>query len=141
MPTLSNPTLDIDILTGTTNYLVTAKVRVDFTSRELSRINPPSGEPGISVQLRSQLWGSDRGEPTLGDNDQLLTFPTRNITRSQTYIFSRVVSGTVLNEDIGRLPERDEIYNTFRLVSAAPELISNRLRNSPIIRGYYGPFE
>ena len=140
MATLSNPTLEIDILTGTTNYVVTAKVRVDFTPEELSLINPTSGRPALPVQLKSRLWGSDIGEPTLGGNDLLLTFPTRNITRSATYTFSRTVSGTVLNEDVGRVPQRDEIYNQFSLVSAVPGFI-DRSRNSPIIRGYYGPLE
>ena len=143
MATLSNPTLKIDLLTGTT-YRVTAKVRVDFTPQELSWINPGSGRSGLSVKLKSDLWGSDIGEPALGDNDHLLTFPSRKITQSATYTFSKEVSGTVLNEDIAAartIPQQDEIYNTFKLESAIPDLIKDRSRNSPIIKGYYGPFE
>ena len=136
MATLSNPTLKIDPLTGT-SYRVTAKVTVQFTPQELSLINPTSGRPLVNVKLESKLWGSDFGEPRLGGDDQLLTFPTANITRSATYTFSKVVSGTSLNED-SYLGDRDEIYNQFKLTSQIPGFIS-KTRNSPIVTGFYGP--
>jgi hypothetical protein len=137
MATLSNPTLKIDPLTGTT-YRVTAKVTVQFTPQELSWINPGSGRPGLGVKLKSTLLGDDSDDRDReGGDDTLLLFPTANITRSATYTFSKVVSGRILNEDIG-LRNQDEIYNAFSLVSESPGLISNKTRNSPIIRAFYG---
>jgi hypothetical protein len=137
MATLSNPTLQIDPLTGTT-YRVTAKVTVQFTPWELSLINPGSGRAGLPVKLKSNLWGYDGDDRDReGADDSLLLFPTRNITRSGTYTFSKDVSGRILNEDIG-LRSQDEIYNAFSLVSESPTLISNKTRNSPIVRAFYG---
>jgi len=142
MATLSNRTLTIDPITGTTNYRVTAKVRVEFTPTELYWMNPNREGDGVPVKLKSTLWGQDVGEDALlGGNDILFLFPDRKITRSATYTFSTVVSGSVLNEDVGKLPQQDEIYNRFSLVSKDPDKIPNSLRNSPVIKGYYGPFE
>ena len=138
MATLSNPTLTIDPLTGST-HRVTATVRVQFTPEELSDINrPPVERPGVSVVLKSNLWGSDLNERRdEGEDDLLLSFPNRNITRSAVYTFSTVVSTGLLNED-SRFRDLDEIFNKFSLVSSSPSEIPDRNRNTPIITGYYG---
>lgn len=137
MATLSNPTLKIDPLTGTT-YRVTAKVTVQFTPWELSLIDPR--EAIVDVQLKSTLWGYDGGELNLGGDDKLFSFPIRNITKSATYTFSAEVSSSVLNED-SRVGSQDEIYNKFILVSQSPPTVPSvpyRARNSPIIKAFYG---
>jgi hypothetical protein len=142
MPTLSNPTLKIDPLTGTT-YRVTAKVTVQFTPWELSLMAPigPGLPAAVSVKLKSNLWGYDGDELDLGGDDNLFSFRARNITRSATYTFSTTVSSRLLNED-SSLRSQDEIYNKFSLVSESNiptgPGISDRSRNSPIIRAFYG---
>jgi hypothetical protein len=137
MANLSNSSLRIDPLTGTT-YRVTAKVTVQFTTREQSMINSGVARAALPIQLKSNLWGydgNDRGRE--GSDDSLLLFPTQNITRSGTYTFSTTVSSRILNEDIG-LRDQDEIYNAFTLVSRDPTFIPSRTLNSPIVRGFYG---
>jgi len=136
MATLSNPTLEIDRLTGET-YRVTAKVNVQFTPTELYWMNPSRGRAVVPVELKSNLWGDDDVDLILGQDDNLFSFPTRKITRSATYTFSAVVAGSVLDEDPGFFTP-DEIYNKFSLVSGNPTKIPNGARNSPIIRREFG---
>jgi hypothetical protein len=136
MATLSNPTLEIDALTGET-YRVTAKVNVQFTPTELYWMNPSRGRGVVSVELKSNLWGYDGGDFLLGGDDNLFSFPTRKMTKSATYTFSAVVARSVLNED-SFLFNPDEIYNKFSLVSNNTTKVPYRARNSPIIEGDFG---
>lgn len=105
MATLSNPTLQIDILTNPGMATVTTTVNVQVYPDDW--LIPGFGSP--SVTLRTKIMGED------GYWDQnLLSFSDRQVTRSGLYTFSTTVPSSWLNEDI---MDGDEIYTNFKVIN------------------------
>lgn len=132
MASLSNPTLEIDLLTGTpgtANVIATVNV-------ELSQFDTFLIFGGLGLQLGSELRGEDGG--LNGGDDGLFSFPTQNITNGGTYTFEATVSLGTLNEDRGLFNTGDEIYNNFTLVSTSEIFPLNTSLSSPIIEGSFG---
>jgi len=143
MATLSNPTFQIDILTGMPNdYRVSGTVHVELTPLEMFFIN--MGNP---LQLQSNLWGDDTSSlahrdspfpPSCWATDDLLSsFTTQSITASGTYRFEATVPRWILNEDTPWEGERDEVYNRFRLGSGSNVLPLDTSTYSPTITGLF----
>jgi hypothetical protein len=156
MATLSNPTFQIDILTGMPNdYRVRGTVNVELTPFEMSLINM-----GLPLQLQSNLWEDDESsearngnDPPIGGfgyigkitggedgkDDLLFSFTTQNITAPGTYTFEATVPRNVLNEDASFWAgnNRDEVYNKFSLVSGSNLFPLNIATNSPLIIGLF----
>jgi hypothetical protein len=133
MANLSNPTFQIDILTGMPNdYRVTGSVKVELSPFETFLVNA-----GLPLKLQSTLWGDDGGFN--GADDNLFSFSTQNITAPGTYTFSAIVRRGVLNEDDSLFDKRDEVYNRFSLVSGSNLFpINVSPINSPTITGTFG---
>jgi hypothetical protein len=139
MASLSNPTFQIDILTGMPNdYRVSGTVNVELSPFEMFLVNS-----GLPLQLQSNLWGNDSafydGNSSSSD-DQLFSFTSQSITAPGTYTFDAIVPRGVLNEDRlllnwGNLP--DEVYNKFSLVSGTNLFPLNISTNSPTITGLF----
>jgi len=145
MATLSNPTFQVDILTGMTHdYRVSGTVNVELTPSEMYFI-----QMGFPFQLQSNIWADDTSFLALTDgssptdyghsDDLLFSFTTQNITVSGTYAFNAIVPRWLLNEDNSWAGERDEAYNRFSLVSGTSLSLSNNIAiNSPTVTGVVG---
>ena len=130
MASLSNPTFQVDILTGSPNVKVTGTVNVVLSQFETSLI-----QLGLPLKLQSELWGNDGGFN--GADDYLFTLPTQNITGSGTYTFTATIAKGILNEDNSWLDKRDEVYNRFRMVSESNFFPVNVVANSLDVQGYF----
>jgi hypothetical protein len=130
MATLSNPTFQVDILTGSPNVKVTGTVNVVLDQFETFLVNS-----GLPLRLESQLWGEDGGFN--GADDLLFSFSSQNITKAGSYTFSATIPKGVLNEDNSLFDRRDEVYNKFRMVSGSNLFPLNVTANSPTIYGYF----
>lgn len=127
MASLSNPALQIDLLTGTSNANVTATVSVTLDPIDTFLVNG-----GLTLQLASKLVGDDSGFNG-GDND-LFFFPSQNITNTGIYTFQSTVSLGTLDEDsIGR----DEVFANFNLQSLNNIFPLNTSVNSANIEGSF----
>jgi len=141
MASLSNPTFEIDILTGMPNdYRVRGTVNVELSPFEMFLVNS-----GLPLQLQSNLWGNDSafydGDASKPDH-QLFSFTSQNITAPGSYTFDAIVPRGVLDEDRLRIfftniPLRDEVYNKFSLVSGTNLFPLNISTNSPTITGLF----
>jgi hypothetical protein len=103
MPTLKNPTLRLELVSGTTQVKVTATVKVDFDPSEEAAIKLL----GLKYKLKCRIWGEDDGFN--GSDDSLFWMETKTITVDDTYTFIRKVDRSKLDEDWGN----DEIYARF----------------------------
>lgn len=131
MATLSNPTFEIDILTGLPNdYQVRGTVNVELTPFETFLVNA-----GLPLNLQSNLWGDDGG--LNGRDDHLFSFTTQSITAPGTYSFSAIVPRGVLNEDSSFFDNRDEVYNRFSMISGSNLFPLDVATNSPTITGRF----
>jgi hypothetical protein len=112
MATLSNPTFQIDRLTGlpflNQYLLISGSVNVELSLSDFYLINNLK----TPLQLQSTLWGDDGG---LNEDDLLFSFPSRRITASGTYSFSKLLPSRVLNEDSSWFDNTDEVYNRFTI--------------------------
>ncbi|WP_100902385.1 hypothetical protein [Nostoc flagelliforme] len=126
MASLSNPALQIDLLTGTSNANVTATVRVTLDQLDTFLL---SG--GLTLQLSSKLVGDDSG--LTGADDDLFFFPSQNITNTGIYTFQSTVSLGTLDEDNGG----DEVFANFNLKSLNNIFPLNTSVNSPNIEGSF----
>lgn len=127
MASLSNPALQIDLLTGTSNANVTATVSVTLDPFDTFLVNG-----GLTLQLASKLVGDDSGLNG-GDND-LFFFPSQNITNTGIYTFQSTVSLGTLDEDsIGR----DEVFANFNLQSLNNTFPLNTSVSSANIEGSF----
>ena len=132
MATLSNPTFEVDFLTGMpSDARVIATVTVELTPFETFLVNA-----GLPLELQSSLWGEDDGNFDGGD-DYLFSFPSQTITGAGTYTFNATVFRGVLNEDSSRFDNSDEVYNSFNLVSQTNLFPVSISANSPTIPGYF----
>ena len=133
MANLSNPTLQVDILTGMPDtYQLTATVNVELTSSEICSL----ADCGFPLELRSDVWGDD-GQFN-GADDYLVSFPTQNITGPGIYTFKAVVPRGVLNEDNSMFDKTDEVYDRFSLVSKSNLFpINVPSVTSPVITGKF----
>jgi hypothetical protein len=132
MANLSNPTLEIDLITGLPDQaIVTATVNVELEPFDTFLI-----AGGLDLELRSELKGEDGG--LNGTDEGLYLFPTQNITTGGTYTFQAIVSLGTLNEDRGLFNGGDEVYNNFSLVSTSNLFPLNTQLSSPIIEGSFG---
>jgi hypothetical protein len=130
MANLSNPTLQIDILTGQSTVQVTGTVYVELSPFETYLVSA-----GLPLQLESKLWGNDGGG---GEDDLLYSLSTLNITGPGTYTISANLPKTVLNEDNSWSDKRDEVYSVFNLVSGTNLFpINVPSSRSPDIQGYF----
>jgi len=130
MATLSNPTFQVDILTGSPNVKVTGTVNVVLDQFETFLVNA-----GLSLKLESELWGNDGGFN--GADDYLFTLPSQNITKPGTYTFTATIAKGILNEDDSLFDKKDEVYNKFRMVSGTNLFPVNVVAKSPDIQGYF----
>jgi hypothetical protein len=132
MASLSDPTFQVDILTGMPNdYRVTATVTLVLDPFETLLVNA-----GLPLELRSNIWGDDG--PSTRDH-LLFSFTTQNITAAGPYSFSAIIPRDRLNEDDGRFINReDEVYSKFNLVSRTNFFSINLETDSPIITGLFG---
>ena len=128
MASLSNPGLNINLVSGSSNADTVATIRVALTPFELFLIN----NAGLRLRLRCRLWGEDSG--LTGDDDNLFTYPPQLINGAGEFTFRAPVSRATLDEDSGFLGagEGDEIYARFTLQSLEPSFpinVSARSRN------------
>lgn len=131
MATLSNPTFEVDILTGMPNsYVVKGTVNVELTPFETFLVNA-----GLPLQLKSDLWGNDGG--LNGKDDLLFSLAPQSITTPGTYSFNTTVPRGVLNEDNSLFDKRDEVYTRFNLVSGSNLFPVNIVARSSDIQGYF----
>jgi hypothetical protein len=132
MATLSNPTFEIDLLTGMPDMAtVIATVNVELEPLDTFLI-----AGGLGLELRSELRGEDGG--LNGTDENLYYFPSQNITSGGTYTFEATVSLGTLNEDRGLFNGGDEVYNSFNLVSTSNIFPLNTQLSSPVIEGSFG---
>jgi hypothetical protein len=129
MPQLSNPTLKLELVSGSTQVKVTATVRVSFDTVEENFIKLL----GVQFRLRCRIWGEDSGFN--GGNDALFSIASKTITADGTYTFTRTVNRSTLDED---WEGNDEIFARFRCQSTTPSfpLAANPV-NSPTITGNF----
>ena len=130
MPTLSNPTLTIKLVAGTSNVDVTATVKLNFFQAE-TLIKLLS----LKYLLKCKLWSSDSGFN--GEDDPLFSIASKSVDADGTFTFRRTVNASSLDED---WEGNDEVYATFTctpptnvgiVLSAAPP------KDSPIITGNF----
>ena len=145
MATLSNPTFQVDGVTGMPyHYLVSGTVTVGLTPFEISLI-----QMGFPVQLQSNIWADDtsplaltdgRSPSDYGNSDDLLfSYPIQNISAPGNYTVNAIVPRWLLDEDNYWVGERDEGYNRFSLVSGSNLFPSNSIViNSPPVMGVVG---
>ena len=125
MATLCNPTLSIDLFTNSElNVSVTVDVRL--TSFETFLI-----ENEVGFQLRAKLVGDNSGLNG-GDND-LLLFPTQNITSAGTYTFQSTVSYSTLNQDSSLFNKVNKMFANLSLTSTEQIFPLNVSVSSPTI--------
>jgi hypothetical protein len=130
LPTLSNPTLQVDLLTGSDMANVTLTVNLGTISPDF-----PSG-----VEVEASVWGLDGGF-NAGD-DSLLLFPKQTFLPPRIPFFNPVgivtFSGVVprawLDEDNGN----DEIYSRFEVKSAHGFPNNIGVITSPVLTGEFG---
>jgi hypothetical protein len=130
MASLSNPNLQIDILTGEPNVRVTGTVHVELSQFETFLVNA-----GLPLYLESSLWGNDGG--LTGRNDHLFSLPTQQITAPGIYTFSAILPSETLNEDDGFGNRGDEVFKLFRMVSGTNLFPVNVEARSWDIKGYF----
>jgi hypothetical protein len=134
MANLSNPTFEVDILTGLPNdYQVRGTVNVELSPFETFLVNA-----GLPLQLQSNIFGDDGGFLSGGADDLLFSFTTQNITSPGTYSFSAIIPRGVLNEDNSLFNRDDEVYSKFSLVSGTNLFPLNVQANSSLITGKFG---
>jgi hypothetical protein len=145
MATLSNPTFQVDALTGMPHhYLVSGTVTVGLTPFEISLI-----QMGFPVQLQSNIWADDTSPLALTDghspsdygnsDDLLFSYPIQNISAPGNYTVNAIVPRWLLDEDNSWAGERDEGYNSFSLVGGSNLFPSNPIViNSPPVMGVVG---
>ncbi|MBW4456981.1 MAG: hypothetical protein KME55_32340 [Nostoc indistinguendum CM1-VF10] len=130
MATLSNPTLSIDLLTGSEPN-VSVTVNVELTPFETFLLGN-----GLGLQLASKLVGDDGG--LNGRDNDLFFFPTQNITSAGIYTFQSTVTRGTLNEDSGLFNGGDEIFANISLTSTERIFPVNTSISSPTITGEFG---
>jgi hypothetical protein len=145
MATLSNPTFQVDALTGMPyHYLVSGTVTVGLTPFEISLI-----QIGYPLELHSNIWADDTSFLALADgpspsdygnsDDLLFSYTIQNISAPGNYTVNAIVPRSLLNEDNSWAGERDEGYNRFSLVSGSNLFPSNSIAiNSPLVMGVVG---
>jgi hypothetical protein len=149
MATLSNPTFQVDTLTGMpSDYRVWGTVTVGLTPFENSLI-----QMGYPLYLQSNIWADDTSSIALAEGpspsdyrnntDDLIFayFANQPITGPGTYTVSAIIPRRVLDEDNYWSGERDEAYNTFYLESRShpfPSDINYVWTHSPTVTGIAG---
>jgi len=126
MPTLSNPKLKIEIVSGSNTAKATAQVTVNFHPQEETNIKIL----GLKCRLACRVWGEDSGFN--GGDDSLFALATKTITKDGTYTFVRTVSRDTLDED---WEGNDELYAKFAL-NAVGFPMSTGTRSSTITGNY-----
>jgi hypothetical protein len=146
MATLSNPTFQVDTLTGMpSEYLVWGTVTVELTPFENSLI-----QMGYPLHLQSNIWADDTSSLALNEgpspsdyanntDDLLFSYTSLNISGPGTYRVSAIIPRWVVDEDNYWSGERDEAYNTFSLVSGSNLFPSHPIwTKSPTVTGVAG---
>ena len=129
MPVLSNPTLKLELVSGSTQVKVTGTVKVSFDTVEENFIKLL----GLKFALRCRIWGEDSGFN--GGNDALFSIATKTITADGTYTFTRTVNRSSLDED---WEGNDEIFARYRCQSTTASLpLAATPVNSPTITGNF----
>lgn len=111
MPVLSNPTMNITLVAGTTQARVTAGVRVSFDPFEENLIKLL----GLKFRLGCRIMGEDSGFN--GADDSLFSIASKVITSDGTQTFTRTVNRASLDED---WEGNDEIFARFTCQSTTP---------------------
>lgn len=126
MATLSNSTLNIDLIAGSSDTDVTTTTNVSLTPFENFLIN--SG--GLRFLLKCTLFGEDSGFN--GSDDELFIFPSQTVVTEGTFTFRSRVSRATLNEDsVGN----DEVFARFNLQSTEQIFPFSQEDRSPTISG------
>lgn len=128
MAQMSNPTLKIQLISGTSNADVTASVRVSLDSTEESLVKLV----GLKFKLRCRLWGEDG---LLNSDDVIYSFPAKTVVADGTYTFHKTISRDTLDED---WEGNDEVYAKFSITSSSPIFpLSVPPMQSPTIHGNF----
>jgi hypothetical protein len=111
---------------------VTIKVELSIFHRHLA------GYLGGGLVLKSSVWGIDGGLFNEVDDNPLFNFSDHTITNAGTYIFSKIVPISFLNEDFSfSYPEDlDEIAASINLVSYNSLYPLNKQTMTPIVTAY-----
>lgn len=129
MPKLSNPKLQIDLVSGTTKRKLTAKVDVAFDANEEGFIKLI---PTIRSKIRCEIMGSDSGFN--GSNDHITWMTSQFTAKDGTVTFTKTVSSSSLDEDsIGE----DEIIARFSCVNNSPVLFAASQIDTPEVSGSF----
>jgi hypothetical protein len=109
MPQLSNPTLNIRLIAGTSNVEITASVKVNFFPNEEAIMKL---FPLVKYTMSCRLFGEDGGLNGADDPLFLVTsVGSKKINADKTHSFKRTVNRDSLDED---WEGNDEIYARFR---------------------------
>jgi hypothetical protein len=132
LPTPTNPTIQVDFLTGSDMANVTLTVNLGFVPLDFQ-----------FIEVEGSVWGLDGGFN--GGDDSLLLFPKQtflpptlpaDFNSPVIVTFSGVVPRAWLDEDNGS----DEIYSRFDIVGRPNNSVNNitGVITSPVLRGEFG---
>ncbi|MDQ0586877.1 hypothetical protein [Variovorax paradoxus] len=111
MPSLSQPSLRVTLISGTSQAKVDATVRVNLDNFEENLVK----NLGLKFKLGCRVWGEDSGFN--GADDSLFSISSKTVTADGVYTFNRIVSRDSLDEDwVGN----DEVYARFSCQSTTP---------------------
>ena len=108
MPTLSNATLTVKLVAGTSNVDITASVKVGFSPQEEALIKLFAPLAPITYSLRAEMWAEDSGFN--GDDDKLSKIGSKSVAADGTHTFTKRVNRSTLDED---WEGNDEVYAKF----------------------------
>lgn len=131
MPTLSNPTLSLKLVAGTSKVDVTGSVKVSFSPTEETLIKLLA----LQYSLKCKIWASDSGFN--GGDDPLFSIASQTVNSDGTHTFKRTVDRSQLDED---WEGNDEVYARYRCTppsNTGIALTSATPANSAVITGNF----
>ncbi len=129
MPQLSNPTLRIELVAGTTKVKVSGTVHVTLDAFEEALVK----QLGLKFRARCLIMGEDSGFN--GADDQLFRLPSKIVTSDGTIPFFREVDRSKLDED---WEGNDEIFAHYTCASTTSSFsLAATPKNSITITGNF----
>ena len=133
MPTLSNATLKIELVSGTTKKKVTATVNVKFDLNEETFIKLI---PTIHSTIRCRIMGYDTGANA--PHDHLFWMTSKVVAKDTLALkFSGQVLSSALDEDDASNAGADEIFARFSCVNNSPVLSAATPVDSAVVIGTF----
>jgi hypothetical protein len=123
MPSLSNPTLSLKLVAGTSKVDVTGSVKVSFSPTEETLIKLLS----LKYSLKCRIWAEDSGFN--GENDPLFSISSQTVNADGTHTFKRTVDRSSLDED---WEGNDEVF--ARYLCTPPSNTGIALTSAPPVR-------